>query len=64
MGHVIYCVWDEDLILGKWKSGPSQELFIRVWIFLGTLGFDLGAVGFAEGRYVSSQGDTEEVVGL
>lgn len=64
MGHCIYCVWDKDSILGKWKSGSSWELFIRVWIFLGTLGFDLGAVGFAEGHYVASQGDTEEVVGL
>lgn len=42
----------------------SVIFFIRVWIFFGTLDFDLGAVGFAEGRYVASQGDTEEVVGL
>lgn len=51
----------------SWENGslvPVGNFFIRVWIILGTLGFDLGAVGFAEGHYVASQGDTEEVVGL
>lgn len=47
-----------------WSQSVIFFFFIRVWIFLGTLDFDLGAVGFAEGCYVASQGDAEEVAGL
>lgn len=56
--------WDKDLILGKRESAPSRRFFIGVCVFLGTLGFDLGAVGFAEGCYVAAQGDSEETAGL
>lgn len=48
-----------DLILGKWECGLHWQFFIRLWIFLGSLGFDL-----AEGCYVAAQGDGKEMAGL
>lgn len=42
----------------------SQSVTIRLWIILGTLDFDPGKAGFAEGRHIASQGNTEEVAGL
>lgn len=54
----------KDSSLGKREPGPSRRFFIGVCVFLGTLGFDLGAVGCAEGCYVAAQGDSEETAGL